>query len=258
VTQTPVEISRDVFCQTCGYNLRGLETNRCPECGGEFDPAKLEVARVPWLQRKTIGAWRAYWQTVAYAALFPLRFGREVWDAPRLDLASSLSFRRIIILQALASFLIVMPALSWLTGGWKDRYPELIFFDIVVASGIAFFLWITTDLAYYDVGDIRDDTQWRRALHHYAAAPLGLAPMVGGSLLILHSFSGAVLPVLLFGLFGFWWFNTVLMTFVTRGSLRASAATSLSLLAIWTVVAIASVLVGILVASLFAAFGLLR
>lgn len=31
----------EVQCVTCGYLLYGLTTARCPECGTEFDPAKL-------------------------------------------------------------------------------------------------------------------------------------------------------------------------------------------------------------------------
>jgi hypothetical protein len=31
-------VSRDIFCRDCFYNLRGLETFRCPECGRFFDP----------------------------------------------------------------------------------------------------------------------------------------------------------------------------------------------------------------------------
>ena len=34
VNQTP-----RMFCRTCGYILVGLPSNRCPECGGDFDPA---------------------------------------------------------------------------------------------------------------------------------------------------------------------------------------------------------------------------
>ena len=30
------------ICLKCGYDIRGLSTPRCPECGGEFDPALLE------------------------------------------------------------------------------------------------------------------------------------------------------------------------------------------------------------------------
>ena len=30
------------FCPRCDYSLTGLRENRCPECGGEFDPDLLE------------------------------------------------------------------------------------------------------------------------------------------------------------------------------------------------------------------------
>lgn len=30
-----------LHCPSCDYNLTGLPENRCPECGKEFDPAKL-------------------------------------------------------------------------------------------------------------------------------------------------------------------------------------------------------------------------
>jgi hypothetical protein len=33
-------------CPTCGYNLRGLATTQCPECGSQFDPRELQ-SRVP-------------------------------------------------------------------------------------------------------------------------------------------------------------------------------------------------------------------
>lgn len=30
-------LTREIFCPLCGYNLRGLLENRCPECGHRFD-----------------------------------------------------------------------------------------------------------------------------------------------------------------------------------------------------------------------------
>jgi hypothetical protein len=30
-------------CPVCGYDLRGLSENRCPECGKSFDPTKLQI-----------------------------------------------------------------------------------------------------------------------------------------------------------------------------------------------------------------------
>ena len=76
----------DRFCESCGYNLRGLDECRCPECGSEFDPNAPPIARIPWLRRSQIGAWRAYWQTVFAVTFHPIRFAREttkpVWIGP--------------------------------------------------------------------------------------------------------------------------------------------------------------------------------
>ena len=37
--KSPITMSADARCITCGYALIGLPKSRCPECGGTFDPA---------------------------------------------------------------------------------------------------------------------------------------------------------------------------------------------------------------------------
>jgi len=59
-----VPIDRDAYCQECGYNLRGLTDDQCPECGTSFNRFLLGVPDIPWLRRASTGAFRAYWQTV--------------------------------------------------------------------------------------------------------------------------------------------------------------------------------------------------
>lgn len=46
---TPDAIGRDVYCPACGYNWRGLQAGRCPECGREFDLGRAQRgdARAP-------------------------------------------------------------------------------------------------------------------------------------------------------------------------------------------------------------------
>jgi hypothetical protein len=40
--------SRDAACRMCAYNLRGLTSNRCPECGNQL---RLSVSLVePYLR----------------------------------------------------------------------------------------------------------------------------------------------------------------------------------------------------------------
>jgi len=42
---------RDAACPVCGYNLRGLDSQKCPECGATLDWRALSAGlkRGPWL-----------------------------------------------------------------------------------------------------------------------------------------------------------------------------------------------------------------
>lgn len=52
-----LEIPPGAVCRGCGYDLTGLETSRCPECGREFDPARPATMRFPATER---AAWRRW------------------------------------------------------------------------------------------------------------------------------------------------------------------------------------------------------
>ena len=54
-------------CPACGYDLRGIDSGRCPECGTPVDRAA--VSRIPWVHRRLVGRWRAYWRTWAMATV---------------------------------------------------------------------------------------------------------------------------------------------------------------------------------------------
>ncbi|MFW6058614.1 MAG: hypothetical protein ACODAQ_00445 [Phycisphaeraceae bacterium] len=41
-------------CPSCGYDLRGLTAQRCPECGEPFDPRTLQPVP-PWGRRPIVG-----------------------------------------------------------------------------------------------------------------------------------------------------------------------------------------------------------
>src|SRR5437762_13484016 len=93
----------DRFCESCGYNLRGLDECRCPECGSEFDPNAPPIARIPWLRRSEIGTWRAYWQTVFAVTFHPIRFARETAKPGPMRAEDADRFRRLIIWQGAVS-----------------------------------------------------------------------------------------------------------------------------------------------------------
>src|SRR4051812_46128223 len=53
-----------LYCPACGYDLRGIASDRCPECGATIHRASLRESSLPWARRQQVGAWRAYRRTV--------------------------------------------------------------------------------------------------------------------------------------------------------------------------------------------------
>lgn len=78
VTGSYNEIRQDLFCQDCGYNLRGLTSNRCPECGRTLDAVRSTIPGIPWVHRRNIGRLSAYWQTVWLVMFRHKRFCEEL------------------------------------------------------------------------------------------------------------------------------------------------------------------------------------
>jgi hypothetical protein len=87
-------------CLRCGYDLRGLEARRCPECGLPFDPDAPPPPAVPWVRRHEIGAIRAYFSTVALVVLRPRKFAEQAWRWTEFDPEEGESFRRRTVLLA--------------------------------------------------------------------------------------------------------------------------------------------------------------
>lgn len=80
------KLRHELPCPHCGYDLRGAPAvdgaRRCPECGLEVlgDPRTLR-SRIPWVHRREIGRFRAYWQTVWWVILNSPLLAREI-DRP--------------------------------------------------------------------------------------------------------------------------------------------------------------------------------
>src|SRR4051794_35926015 len=86
----------DRRCAGCGYELRGLDANRCPECGLTFDRT-IVSADVPWLATGGRGDIEAYVATVALVLTRPRQFGAQVWRSVEVDAWRTRRFRKVTV-----------------------------------------------------------------------------------------------------------------------------------------------------------------
>jgi len=181
----PTTIDADLFCPQCGYNLRGLTVDRCPECGKQFDLANLMVSRIPWPQRGEIGAFRAYWRTVWLVTSRTSRFCDElIHPAPYKD---AQRFRWITILHAYLAVLAATIAIYVYPSLWyprsdllKQGYGEI--WPVVVFDGALLLVLaaITGVPSYFLQSRTVPVEQENRAIamSYYASAPLAWIPLM--------------------------------------------------------------------------------
>src|SRR5687768_2253551 len=64
VAVSPVAVDQEaLLCPGCGFDLRATTSDRCGECGLEFDRASLSISTIPWAHRRRIGRIRSYFKT---------------------------------------------------------------------------------------------------------------------------------------------------------------------------------------------------
>lgn len=186
LTETPPAalpaIAVDLFCPSCAYNLRGLTGNRCPECGESIDGLRDPVSRIPWVHRKQLGWWRAYWKTVSFVMFKQKHFANEM--ARPVSYGDSQGFRWVTIGFAyipvlLANLLVIV----WpIPSPNRDdiMYATLTTVWAVVSLhvGFALFLAAATGIpSYFFQHRSVPISQQNRAiaLGYYACGPLSLA-----------------------------------------------------------------------------------
>lgn len=183
----PVPEEYDLFCHACGYSLVGLTGDRCPECGQAFEPGDLPYARVPWLHRRRIGRWLAYWGTVWQVVLRPRAFAEELCRPVRISADDAKRFRRLTVYVAATSIVIAVIVVTWLNGElavmWRSTWPDAAVFILLLAAGgwvaAVVFLRLATDMPLFIWKGLPSLPAIELApLHHYAAAPLAYAPFV--------------------------------------------------------------------------------
>ena len=176
----------DVFCETCGYSLAGLSGDRCPECGQAFDPKQLPFARIPWLHRRRLGRWRAYWSTVRMVMFSPARFASELCRPVRISAEDARRFRSTTIwlaticcgLAAVANLYLAIAS----RGPWVGPLDIAAEAAIVAVAIVAFhiLLRLATDMPLFIWKGLPALPPHALApVHHYASAPIAAAAFIG-------------------------------------------------------------------------------
>jgi hypothetical protein len=182
-----------LFCIKCGYNQRGISTDRCPECGALRKDAPPSPVRIPWSHRRHVGVLRAYWRTV-FLVIFRRRALCAEIEHP-VSYSDARRFWALTLAQAYLPFLaatIAVFAAGRVSGWWKDGFLYTVLFTIVYAPippaiainvGIFLFLAGATALPSYfcHPRQLPIEKQNRAiALSYYTAAPLAFMPMTMG------------------------------------------------------------------------------
>lgn len=174
----------DIYCHECGYNLRGNESVRCPECGEDSPALQNAAPRIPWIHRDKLGTLRAFRKTVWFATLHPRRLSQDVYLD--LDFREAQRFRWWTIGATMFWFVALTLSLygvgpqapafwgSDVADVLKLYWPSavlnvLIFFYIILATGVPSLFFDYKDLPV----NLRNNAI---TISYYCCAPLAWWP----------------------------------------------------------------------------------
>jgi len=119
----------ELFCPECGYNLHGIEgITRCPECGLPVDREGFARSQVPWVHRRHVGRFRAYWRTVWLATFQPRRIAAEA--SRRVSYCDAQRFRWV------TAFVAAIPVIAGLVAAMA-WYGNPALFSAIAPSAIS-------------------------------------------------------------------------------------------------------------------------
>ena len=105
----------ELFCPGCNYDLRGIDSDRCPECGLTVDREQIRVSLIPWSHRRRIGRARAYLRTVWLATFQTGRLSTEM--ARPVDYRDAQRFRLVTVAVAMLAPVAILVAAVVGAGG---------------------------------------------------------------------------------------------------------------------------------------------
>lgn len=189
---TPNTITRDtttattpatdvaLYCPACMYDLRGLTSDQCPECGVEIDRARLEKSSIPWVHREGLGL-GAFLKTAMVATFKTEYFSMEIARPVSLDDARKFRRRVVWLLTLVGSVFGMMLAL--MVEDFRDPIdlswavpPGVTVLSALLGAGLIWLFlmgWTGLHMVWFHPKALSVEQQNRAvALSHYACAPL--------------------------------------------------------------------------------------
>jgi len=175
----------DIFCPQCSYNLHGLTSERCPECGLDIDFEGLKTSQIPWVDRRARGRLKAYLQTVQMVLFRRPKFHEEIIRP--VSYLQARSFRLTTVWIVFMSVVIVS-LLSYLSE-YSGRFEKMtsgqfaehgVNAAVLLGSFFLFLLAATSVPSYFFHSPHIPPQRKKRAvaLSYYSCAPLSWIPLL--------------------------------------------------------------------------------
>jgi hypothetical protein len=277
VQSTPLRL-----CPACDYDLRGIQSSNCPECG--LPIGDTPALRIPWQDRQELGRVRAFSQTVYLAIFHPMKFSVAVgWQ---IDLRSAYLFRLWVSVLAAAPPILILLMMIWHYGGMgliESPFGYYSLFDNahwllwemnlmwvagatllpILPIGAMLAMWLITGSAkFWFTRGISNGVRRERAaaISFYACAPLALlfvpaaalgAMVIGspgwqvgqGSGIGLSLCAAVSVATGLMLLIAWWWRTVVLMKGATRCGWMRSIMALIGLPIFWSISALLGLMI---------------
>lgn len=144
---TTPHVDTDLFCPGCRYNLRGIESDRCSECGIVVERSAIAAFSVPWERRREIGFLKAFLKTCALSIFRPGRLGDAVAGPVRYRDAQQFRWIITLLLAVIVGYYLHNaipprrdPIVSWLL---SNTVPLERGYKVFNIPSDLFALWIT-------------------------------------------------------------------------------------------------------------------
>ncbi len=252
--EQPRALSADAYCPKCDYNLRGLVSNHCPECGYTVTDLNALASLIPWTHRRRIGRWRAYWRTFWMVRRRMAEFCNEIGKP--VSFSDAQAYRWTTVLVAWALIVVVLEGMLWALvfpaiGGVAGAAVLFYAITVPLLLGLVFALATGVPSCFFHPRRLPVHLQNRAiALSYYTSGPIVfmVVPVllvflivwlnppsltVGAFLLIV---TAAILP---FAIFGVWWVDVLRMANRNlRGHLTSTLVIAIGTPILWCLIVV--------------------